>query len=89
MEQTREAIVKLSNNLIRGQTEREDLIDLIVSYCVEHGKDKKESTTFVISLLEIGILTNGIINQCLEYYQSKFNICIITNIKTNEILSIF
>ena len=88
MEYTRELIIKLSNELIRGQTKHEDLIDLIVSYCLEYNKDKNESVVFAAHALS-SIFAHNIVKECLEYYQKKFNVCIITNINTGEILSIF
>lgn len=62
--------------------------DVLVEYCLEMGKDKDETTSFLYILLMNPSLYFFCYDYALEYYQRKFGIIIVTD-KENRIITAY
>ena len=63
-------------------------MDLIYEYCLEMGKKEEDISKFMTVLMFYPYQCNQCFYYALEYYQRKFNICIITD-KENRIISAY
>ena len=83
----RDEIIILTKKLNFGTINLEDMIKIIVEYCIEKGKDKFLSQYFATILLKTGVILDYFLI-VLEYYQKKFSICTITDAQ-GKIITIF
>lgn len=84
----REKVLKLSIAVrINRHFTMSDIITLLTSYCVEHGKDPNKTREFIHILLRINEVQRYFL-YALNMYEKKFNIVMIKDNK-NNILKIF
>lgn len=76
----RDRISLLTQKIGSGFLKVEDILQVIMDYCIEKGKDTSMSQQFVTILLESGKIMEPFLI-ALEYFQKKFNICILTDIE--------
>lgn len=76
----RNEILSLTRKINSGYLETEDMLRVTVDYCTEKGKDVSMSQQFVTTLLRSGKIM-GPFSTALEYFQKKFSICTLTDIK--------
>lgn len=79
-------IILISKEISSGYLKSEDMIEVIVDYCIEKGKDIYKSQQFAITLLKLGQIMGPFLI-ALEYFQKKFNICTITDEQGKVILT--
>lgn len=73
----REEVVRISKlHNSKGLT-KEDIIALLTDYCVvEHNKSQEYTNRLIYFLLSnLGIRLVFYVEQALEYYERKFNVC--------------
>ena len=79
----RQTIVRVSNQLIGNSNISKSEIDILIEYCLEHGK----SLDMTIKFIKIMSITpNGLYNcllDALHYYQKKFEITEISKLNLN------
>lgn len=84
----REKILKLSIAVrINKHFTISDVITLLTSYCIEHGKDSDKTREFIHILLRINEVQSYFL-YALSMYEKKFNIVMIKD-NENNILKIF
>lgn len=83
----RDEILSLTQKINSRHLKAEDIFRVIVSYCIEKGKDVLMSQQFVMTLFESGEIT-GPFSIALEYFQKKFSICTLTDTK-GEVITTF
>ena len=76
----RNEILSLTRKINSGYLEAEDMLRVIVDYCIEKGKDMLISQQLVTTLLKSGKIMRPFLT-ALEYFQKKFSICTLTDIK--------
>lgn len=84
----RDKVLKLSIAVrINRHFSLSDIITLLTSYCIEHGKDPDKTREFIHILLNMNIV-KGYFLYALNMYEKKFNIVMVKDNK-NNILKIF
>lgn len=84
----RDKVLKLSIAVrINRHFSLSDIITLLTSYCIEHGKDPNKTREFIHILLSTNII-KGYFLHALDMYEKKFNIVMVKDNK-NNILKIF
>ena len=76
----RNEILSLTRKINSGYLEAEDMLRVIVDYCIEKGKDMLISQQLVTTLLKSGKIMRPFLT-ALEYFQKKFSICTLTDTK--------
>ena len=76
----RNEILSLTRKINSGYLEAEDMLRVIVDYCIEKGKDMLISQQLVTTLLKSGKIMGPFLT-ALEYFQKKFSICTLTDTK--------
>ena len=82
----RNEILSLTRKVNSGYLEAEDMLRVIVDYCIEKGKDMLISQQLVTTLLKSGKIM-GPFSTALEYFQKKFSICTLTDTKGKVIIT--
>lgn len=79
----RQTIVRVSNQLIGNSNISQSEIDILIEYCLEHGKSLDMTIKFIKIM---SVIPNGLYNcllDALHYYQKKFEITEISKINLN------
>lgn len=81
----REEVVRISRLHNFESLTKEDIIALLTDYCVvEHNKSQEYTNSLIYFLLSnLGMRLMLYIEQALEYYERKFNICKLYGKETN------
>ena len=79
----RDEVVRISRLVAFGGLTGEDVVNLLLDYCTEHGKDPKLSITFIKTIMGMGMVQSYLM-EALEYYEKKYTINKLQN-KPNEI----
>lgn len=82
----RNEILSLTRKINSGYLEAEDMLRVIVDYCIEKGKDMLISQQLVTTLLKSGKIMGPFLT-ALEYFQKKFSICTLTDTKGKVIIT--
>ena len=69
----RDEVVRISRFAAFGGLTGEDAVNLLLDYCIEHGKDPKLSITFIQTIMGMGIVQSYLM-EALEYYEKKYTI---------------
>ena len=69
----RDEVVRISRLAAFGGLTGEDAVNLLLDYCIEHGKDPKLSITFIQTIMGMGIVQSYLM-EALEYYEKKYTI---------------
>ena len=86
----RDEIIRISRLFAFSRLTNQDISKLLIEYCnVEHNKPLKETCTFISTLLQHSELLPLYIHKALEYYENKFTICKLYDIKQRKLLQIF
>lgn len=78
-------IIEIIKNESLNQFDVVDLKNLIVNYCVEHGKSETLSLEFFGLILNMPYLLKTCVKTALNYYAVKHEVVILTDIKNNII----
>lgn len=79
----RETIVRASNQLIWSSNITQSEIDILIEYCIEHGKPIDMTIQFIKIM---GSIPNGLYHcllDALSYYRKKFGIIEISKVNPN------
>ena len=80
---SRDEVVRISRLVAFGGLTGEDVVNLLLDYCTEHGKDPKLSITFIKTIMGMGMVQSYLM-EALEYYEKKYTINKLQS-KPNEI----
>lgn len=80
---SRDEVVRISRLVAFGGLTGEDVVNLLLDYCTEHGKDPKLSITFIRTITGMGMVQSYLM-EALEYYEKKYTINKLQS-KPNEI----
>lgn len=71
----RDNIVRIARLAAFGGLTKTDVNEVLIAYCLEHGKIQDESINFINKLFEITYLLEYCFNIALSYYKRKFTVC--------------
>lgn len=78
-------IIELIESHSKNKYDINDIRNLIVGYCVEHGKDENLSHTLFQLLLNMDYLLRSCIQTALNYYAVKYEVVKLIDSKNNII----
>ena len=79
----RETIVRASNQLIVNRNITQSEINILIEYCVEHGKPLDKTIQFIKVTSSIPNALYSCLLDALSYYRKKFGIIEISKINLN------
>ena len=91
----RDDIVRICRDVEFDTPSLEDVTKLLMTYCIEKGKDPQISKKFVDLIIITSFFSRHCVKEALKYYQSKYGVVRLysapnlNGVNTRRLLSIF
>lgn len=83
----RQIILDITRGIHSERLSLEDMHRVVVEYCIEKGKDSTLSYKLGLYLINHGLIMEPF-SIALEYFQKKFSICTLTDVK-GRVITVF